>query len=191
MFSKKLAISLPQPTSRFYNLSCPEREALETYIKESLAAGIIRPSSSPVGAVFFFVVKQDKSLHPCIYYHGLNAITVKNKYPLLLILSAFQPRQGTTVFTKLDLRSAYHLLRIREGDEWKTVFNTPLGHFEYPIMPFRLPNNPAVFQNLINEVLRKFLNQFVFVYKICHFPVQISLVLRPRPSIPHHVWWLQ
>ncbi|KAI3371485.1 hypothetical protein L3Q82_024069 [Scortum barcoo] len=73
-------------------------------------------------------------------------------------------KEGTVIFTKLDLRNAYHLVRIREGDEWKTAFNTPLGHFEYLVMPFGLTNAPAVFQALINDVLRDFLNRFVFVY---------------------------
>ena len=154
----------PLPTSKLYNISKPEREAMETYITESLAAGLIRPSSSPVGAGFFFVDKKDKSLRPCIDYRGLNDITVKNKYPLPLIDSAFNSLHQAAVFTKLDLRNAYHLVRVKEGDEWKTAFNTPLGHFEYLVMPFGLTNAPAVFQCLINDVLRDMLNRFVFVY---------------------------
>lgn len=154
----------PLPTSRLYKLSRPEREAMEIYIKDSLAAGLIRPSSSPVGAGFFFVDKRDKTLRPCIDYRGLNEITVKNKYPLPLIDSAFEPLHQATVFTKLDLRNAYHLVRIRQGDEWKTAFNTPLGHFEYLVMPFGLTNAPAVFQALVNDVLRDMLNKFVYVY---------------------------
>jgi len=125
-------------------------------------AGIIRPSSSPVGAGFFFVGKKDGSLRPCIDYRGLNSITVKNKYPLPLISSAFAPLHGAAFFSKLDLRNAYHLVRIREGDEWKTAFNTPLGHFEYLVMPFGLSNAPAVFQALVNDVLRDMLNRFIF-----------------------------
>ena len=78
--------------------------------------------------------------------------------------SAFKQLQQAKIFTKLDLRDAYHLVRIREGDEWKTGFNTPSGHYEYLVMPFGLTNAPAVFQALINDVLREFLNQFVFVY---------------------------
>lgn len=89
---------------------------MERCIKDSLAAGIIRPSSSPFGAGFFFVEK-DGTPRPCINYRGLNDITVNNKYPLPLMHSAFDSLQGTTVFTKLDLRNAYHLVRIREGDE--------------------------------------------------------------------------
>ena len=140
----------PLPSSRLFNLSRPERESMEDYIGESLAAGIIRPSSSPVGAGFFFVSKKDRSLRPCIDYHGLNNITVKNKYPLPLISSAFVPLHRAVVFSKLDLHNAYHLVRVREGDDWKTAFNTPLGHFEYFVMPFGLTNAPAVFQSLVN-----------------------------------------
>ena len=154
----------PLPTKRLFNLSKPEREAMEKYITESVAAGLIRPSSSPVGAGFFFVEKKDKTLRPCIDYTGLNDITVKNRYPLPLIDSAFSPLHSARVFSKLDLRNAYHLIRIKEGDEWKTAFNTHLGHFEYLVMPFGLTNAPAVFQGLVNDVLRDLLNKTVFVY---------------------------
>ena len=180
VFSKEQALSLPPhrpydcpinlldgaplPCSRLYDISRPEREAMESYIRDSLASGIIRPSSSPVGAGFFFVDKKDGSLRPCIDYRHLNDITVKNKYPLPLISSAFSHLDGANIFSKLDLRNAYHLVRIREGDEWKTAFNTPLGHFEYLVMPFGLTNAPGVFQALVNDVLRDMLNRFVFVY---------------------------
>lgn len=180
VFSKDRALSLPPhrpydcsiellpgsplPSRKLYNLSKPERESMEQYITDSLASGLIRPSASPVGAGFFFVEKKDKTLRPCIDFRGLNDITVKNKYPLPLIDSAFGPLHHATVFSKLDLRNAYHLVRIKEGDEWKTAFNTPLGHFEYLVMPFGLTNAPAVFQALINDVLRDMLNRLVFVY---------------------------
>ncbi|XP_057692820.1 uncharacterized protein LOC130916258 [Corythoichthys intestinalis] len=154
----------PLPNSRLYQVSKPEQEAMREYISSSLAAGLIRPSSSPLGAGFFFVGKKDGGLRPCVDYRGLNEITIKNKYPLPLLDSAFAPLKSATIFTKLDLRSAYHLVRIREGDEWKTAFKTPLGHFEYLVMPFGLTNAPAVFQSLINDVLRDMLNVFCFVY---------------------------
>ncbi|KAI7808450.1 Pol polyprotein [Triplophysa rosa] len=180
VFSKSRATSLPPhrpydcaidllpgtspPKGRLYSLSCPEREAMDKYINESLQAGLIRHSSSPAGAGFFFVQKRDGSLRPCIDYRGLNEITVKNKYPLPLMSTAFELLQGARVFTKLDLRNAYHLVRIREGDEWKTAFNTPSGHYEYLVLPFGLTNAPAVFQGLINAKLSDMINQFVFVY---------------------------
>ena len=152
------------PRGRLYSLSSPEVKTMTDYIDSSLAAGLIRPSSSPAGAGFFFVDKKDKTLRPCIDYRGLNDITVKNRYPLPLISSAFELLKNANIFTKLDLRNAYHLVRIREGDEWKTAFNTPSGHYEYLVMPFGLSNAPAVFQTLVNDVLRDMLNQFVFVY---------------------------
>ncbi|KAG1940254.1 retrotransposable element, partial [Pimephales promelas] len=162
-----------------YSLSVPERKALEDYLSVALDAGTIVPSSSPAGAGFFFVQKKDGSLRPCIDYRGLNDITIKNRYPLPLMSSAFEILQGARVFTKLDLRNAYHLVRIREGDEWKTAFNTPLGHFEYRVLPFGLVNAPAVFQALINDVLRDMLNVFVFVY--------LDDILIFSPSLQIHV----
>lgn len=82
--------------------------------------------------------KKDKTLHPCIDYRGLNNITIQNRYPLPLISCAFELLQDAKFFTKLDLRNAYHLVRIREGDEWKTAFNTPSGYYKYLVMPFGL-----------------------------------------------------
>lgn len=137
---------------------------MEDYISKSPAAGIIRPSLSLADAGGFFVKKKkDKSLHPCIDYRGLNAITVKNRYPLPLI-SAFKLLQRAKIFSKLDLQNAYYLVHIREGGEWKTAFNTPAGHYEYLVMPFGLTNAPAVFQTLVNDVLRDMLNHFIVVY---------------------------
>ena len=180
VFSKSKATSLPPhrsydcsidllsgtspPRGRLFSLSAPEQLAMDKYIGECLASGLIRPSSSPAGAGFFFVSKKDGSLRPCIDYRGLNDITVKNRYPIPLIASAFSSLQGAQFFTKLDLRNAYHLVRIKDGDEWKTAFNTPRGHYEYLVMPFGLTNAPAVFQALVNDVLRDVINQNVFVY---------------------------
>ena len=154
VFNKSRATSLPPhrsydcainlipgtspPRGRLFSFSAPERFAMEKYIGESLAAGLIHPSSSPTGAGFFFVGKKDGSLCPCIDYRGLNEITVKNRYPIPLIFSAFATLQKARYFTKWDLQNAYHLVRIREGDEWKTAFNTPRGHYEYCVMPFGL-----------------------------------------------------
>ncbi len=133
-------------------------------IQESITAGLICHSSSPAGTGFFFVKKKDGSLPPCIDYSGLNDITVKNRYPLPLMSSAFELLQGARVFTKLDHRNAYHLVRIREGDEWKIAFNTPTRHYEYLVLPFGLTNAPAVFQDMVNSVLGDMINKFVFVY---------------------------
>ena len=144
----------PHPEVTCFSLSRPETKAMEKYLSESLAAGIIRPSSSPAGVGFFFVGKKDGSLRSCIDYRGVNEITIKNRYPLPLMTTTFELLKGATIFTKLDLRNAYHLVQIREGDERKTAFNTPMRHWEYLVIPFGLTNAPAVFQSLVNDVLR-------------------------------------
>ncbi|KAK3519806.1 hypothetical protein QTP70_006489 [Hemibagrus guttatus] len=110
------------------------------------------------------MAKKDGGLRPCIDYHALNRITVKFRYPLPLVPAALEHLRGATIFTKLDLRSAYNLIRICEGDEWKTAFITPTGHYEYLVMPNGLANAPSVFQDFIHEVLREFLHRCVLVY---------------------------
>ncbi|KAK3574653.1 hypothetical protein QTP86_011574 [Hemibagrus guttatus] len=152
------------PKGRIYPLSLPESKAMEEYIESSLAAGHIRPSTSPAAAGFFFVGRKDGGLRPCIDYRGLNAVTIRYPYPLPLVPAALEQLRGARVFTKLDLRSAYNLVRIREGDEWKTAFHTTHGHYEYCVMPFGLTNAPAVFQALINEVFRDLLGRSVIAY---------------------------
>lgn len=156
---------------------------METYIQESLAAGLIRQSSSPAGAGFFFVAEKDGGLQPCIDYRGLNSITIKNRYPFPLIFSAFELLQGATIFTKLDLRSAYHLVRIKEGEDWKTAFNTPVSHYEHLVMPFSLTNAPAVF-HLVNDVLPHMLNKFVFVYLDAILILSCFLTCSSSPAGP-------
>ncbi|KAK3557959.1 hypothetical protein QTP86_004642 [Hemibagrus guttatus] len=152
------------PKGWIYPLSLPESKAMEDYIEGALAAGHIRPSTSPGARGFFFVKKKDGGLRPCIDYRGLNAITVRYPYPLPLVPTALEQLRGARVFTKLDLRSAYNLVRIREGDEWKTAFHTTHGHYEYCVMPFGLTNALAVFQALINGVFRDLLGRVVITY---------------------------
>ncbi|KAK3560219.1 hypothetical protein QTP86_000763, partial [Hemibagrus guttatus] len=141
------------PRGRLFSLSPPEQKAMDAYIQEALSLGFIRPSTSPAGEGFFFIKKKDGSLHPCIDYRGLNAITQKDRYPLPLKNSAFDRLQQAKVVTKLDLRSAYNLIHIRAGDEWKTAFITPSGYYECRVIPFGLKNAPAVFQRFINKTL--------------------------------------
>ncbi|KAK3563945.1 hypothetical protein QTP86_006273 [Hemibagrus guttatus] len=159
-----LLLGEPVPRGKIYPLSSPEEKAMEEYIEEALAQGYIRSSTSPAASSFFFVAKKDGGLRPCIDYRALNQITVKFRYPVPLIPAALEHLRGATVFTKLDLRSAYNLIRIREGDEWKTAFVTPTGHYDYLVMPYGLANAPSVFQDFIHEVLREFLHRFVLVY---------------------------
>ncbi len=152
------------PKGRVFPLSQPEAEAMKSYIEEELAKGFIRPSTSPASAGFFFVKKKDGGLRPCIDYRSLNSITCKFRYPLPLVPSALEQLRRARYFTKLDLRCAYNLICIREGDEWKTAFSTTTGHYEYLVMPFGLSNSPSVFQAFINDVFRDMLNQWVIVY---------------------------
>ncbi len=132
----------PVPRGRIYPLSIPEQKAMKEYIEEALEQEYIRPSTSPAASSFFFVAKKDGGLRPCIDYRALNKITVKFRYPLPLVPAALEQLRGARIFTKLDLRSAYNLIRIREGDEWKTAFVTPTGHYEYRVMPYGLVNAP-------------------------------------------------
>uniref|UniRef100_A0AAR2IV05 Reverse transcriptase n=1 Tax=Pygocentrus nattereri TaxID=42514 RepID=A0AAR2IV05_PYGNA len=152
------------PKSRVYPLTLEEEKAMDAYVTEALAQGYIRPSKSPVGSGFFFIKKKDGGLRPCIDYRGLNDITKKYAYPLPLIPVALEQLRGASYFTKLDLRSAYNLVRIREGDEWKTAFTTTRGHYEYLVMSYGLSNAPSVFQAFMNDVFREFLNKFVIVF---------------------------
>ncbi|KAL0202757.1 hypothetical protein M9458_000775, partial [Cirrhinus mrigala] len=152
------------PRGRIFPLSQPESEAMEKYIKEELAKGFIRPSTSPASAGFFFVKKKDGGLRPCIDYRSLNEITVKYRYPLPLVPPALEQLRSARYYTKLDLHSAYNLIRIREGDEWKTDFSTTSGHYEYRVMPFGLANSPSYFQAFVNEVFRDMLNRWIIVY---------------------------
>ncbi|KAK3516588.1 hypothetical protein QTP70_021959, partial [Hemibagrus guttatus] len=121
---------------------------MEDYIQEALSAGHIRPSTSPMAAGFFFVEKKDGGLRPCTDYRGLNAITVSYPYPLPLVPAALEQLQGASIFSKLDLRSAYNLIRIKEGDEWKMAFHTTRGHYEYLVKSYGLTNAPAESKNL-------------------------------------------
>ncbi|KAI2643813.1 Transposon Tf2-9 polyprotein [Labeo rohita] len=152
------------PRGHLYSLSAAEHQAMEEYVAEGLRAGTIRPSSSPAAAGFFFVKKKDGGLCPCVDYRGLNQLTIKNRHPLPLTNTALDTLSGARFFTKLDLRSAYNLVRIREGDEWKTAFITPTGHYETLVMPFGLCNSPSVFQQFINDVLRDMLGRWCYAY---------------------------
>jgi hypothetical protein len=154
-----------QPTfQKIYPLNGIQRTALKEWLETSLRKGHIRPSTSPAGYPILFVPKKNGKLRLCIDYRKLNEITIKNRYPLPLISEIRDRLYGAEWFTALDLRGAYNLIRIKEGDEWKTAFRTPLGHFETLVMPFGLTNAPASFQTMIDHVLRKHIGRTAMVY---------------------------
>ncbi|GJU66667.1 reverse transcriptase domain-containing protein [Tanacetum coccineum] len=147
-----------------YRLAPSEMKELSEQLKELSAKGFIRPSSSPWGAPVLFVKKKDGSFRMCIDYRELNKLTVKNRYPLPRIDDLFDQLQGSSVYSKIDLRSGYHQLRVREEDISKTAFRTRYGHYEFQVMPFGLTNAPAVFMDLMNRVCKPYLDKFVIVF---------------------------
>ncbi|CAA0827382.1 Unknown protein, partial [Striga hermonthica] len=147
-----------------YRMAPKELQELKAQIQELLSLGFIRPSVSPWGAPVLFVKKKDGSMRMCIDYQDLNRLTVKNKYLLPRIKDLFDQLRGASVFSKIDLRSGYHQLKIREADVAKTAFRTRYGHYEFVVMPFGLSNAPAVFMDLMNRVFHPFLDQFVIVF---------------------------
>ena len=180
LFSKEKAHALPPntdadlqieikdneklPWGPIYALSQEEDAALKTYLQDMLSKGFIEPSNSEAGAPIFFVKKKSGELRPVVDYRKLNAITIKNRYPLPLIHELLSKFSSARIFTKLDLRGAYNLLRIKQGDEYKTAFRSRYGHYQYRVMPFGLCNAPAAFQEYINSVLRDLLDIFCVVY---------------------------
>jgi hypothetical protein len=143
----------PAPGFRkVYPMSLTEQAELDAFLDEALSTGKIRPSKSPIGAPVFFVKKKDGKLHFVQDYRALNAITRKNRYPLLLIDDLIHRLKGARYFTKLDVRWGYNNVRIKEGDEWKAAFRTNRGLFEPLVMYFGLTNSPATFQTMMNDI---------------------------------------
>nr|GEX93186.1 putative reverse transcriptase domain-containing protein [Tanacetum cinerariifolium] len=147
-----------------YRLAPSEMKELSNQLKELSEKGFIRPSSSPWGALVLFVKKKDGSFQMYIDYCELNKLTLKNRYPLPRIDDLFDQLQGSSVYSKIDLRSGYHQLRVREEDIPKTAFRTRYGHYEFQVMPFGLTNAPAVFMDLMNRVCKPYLDEFMIFF---------------------------
>ena len=152
------------PHLPIYNMSQTELQLLREYLDDSTKRGWIRESRSPAGAPILFVPKKNGKMRLCVDYRGLNKVTIKNRYPLPLISELLDRMSRARIFTKLDLRWAYHRIRIKPGDEWKTAFRTRYGHFEYLVMPFGLANAPATFQGYINKALGGLVDTICVVY---------------------------
>jgi hypothetical protein len=147
-----------------YTMATPELVELKEHIKELLEKEFIHPSSSPWGAPVIFVPKKDCTQRLCVDYRALNEVIIKNKYPLPRIDDLFDQLHGACVFSKIDLRSGYHQLKIRECDIPKTAFVSRYGLYEYMVMPFGLTNAPAYFMYPMNKVFMEYLNKFVMVF---------------------------
>ncbi|WMV59719.1 hypothetical protein MTR67_053104 [Solanum verrucosum] len=156
-----------------------ELRELKAQIQELLDKGFIRPSASPWGAPVLFIKNKDVSMRMCIYYRQFNMVTIRNKYHLLRIDDLFDQLQGATIFSKIDLRSDYHQLKVRPEDVPKTTFRTRYGHYEFLVMSFGLTNALAAFMSLMNEVFKPFLDSFIIVF--------IDDILAYSKSVEEHV----
>ena len=147
-----------------YSLSQSELQTLREFIDEHLRIGFICLTTSPHGAPVLFIRKKDGSLRLCVDFRGLNKISKKDRYPLLFISDLLTTAGKARLYTTIDLRHAYHLVRIAEGDEWKTAFCTHYGLFEWLVMPFGLTNAPAALQRFMNDIFSDLLDVHVIIY---------------------------
>ena len=163
-FSIDLAPGTEPVSKAPYRMAPVEIKELASQIQDLLDKGVIIPSVSPWGAPVLFVKKKDGSMRLCIDYRELNKLTIKNKYPLPRIDDLFDQLKGALCFSKIDLRSGYHQLKIKPEDVPKMAFRTRYGHYEFLVMAFGLTNAPATFMDLMNRVFKKYLDEFVIVF---------------------------
>ncbi|THH21377.1 hypothetical protein EUX98_g8392 [Antrodiella citrinella] len=152
------------PIGPLYSLSQAESIALRKFLDENICSGFIYPSKSSHGAPILFAKKKDGSLHLCVDYRGLNRLPKKDRYPLPLITDLLDAPAKARIYTKLDLRHAYHLLRVAEGDEYKTAFRSRYGSYEWRVVPEGLTNAPAAFQRFVNSIFADMLDVCIIVY---------------------------
>lgn len=152
------------PSRPTFRLSAKELEELKKQLEELTKAGFIRPSKSPFGAPILFVKKKDGTMRMCVDYRALNNVTIKNSYPLPRVDELFDRLHGAKYFSKIDLRSGYHQIRIAPEDVPKTAFRTRYGHFEFLVLPFGLTNAPGTFMHLMHQTFREALDSFVLVF---------------------------
>jgi hypothetical protein len=163
-FSINLMPGVAPVSKNPYRMSTPELKELQMQLEELMKKGYIHPSVSPWGALVFFVRNKDGTLRLCIDFKQLNKVTIKNKYPLPRIDDLFDQLKDAKIFSKIDLRSGYHQVRIKEEDIIKTSFKTRYGHYEFTMVPFGLSNAPDVFMCLMNGVFREYLDKFFIVF---------------------------
>jgi len=152
------------PSGKLYPLSPDELELLKEYLDKMLRTGKIQPRKSSAGAPIFFAKQANGKLRIVVDYRGLNATTIKDKYPLPLMTTLMEQVGTSQVFSKLELKLGFNLLWIAEGDEWKTACKTRHGLYEYTVMPFGLTNAPSVFQRHLNNILSEKIDRSVVVY---------------------------
>jgi hypothetical protein len=163
-FLIELLPGMPPISKRPYRMPINELVELKKQIAKLQAKGFIRPSSLPWGALVLFVEKKDGTQQMCIDYRSLNVVTIKNKYPFPRIEDLFDQMKGANIFSKIDLRSRYHQLVIRESDIPKTAFHNRYGLYEYTVMSFGLTNAPAYFMYLMNKVFMEYLDKFIAIF---------------------------